>query len=382
MLDRALSALKPRCDEAEPLLQRWVEQPSYTRSRDDVDKMGELLVEGFRPTGMRVLRQPGGEFGAHYAFFSAGWETDPERRVVLVGHHDTVFPPGTFDGYERDGDMARGPGVLDMKGGLVTVRTALCALADAGLLEAMPVALICVADEEVGSPDSAPFTAQHARGAQAALVFEAGREHDAIITRRKGTGAVQIRVTGKAAHAGNHHADGINAIWALSRVIDQVQQLTRYDAGVTVNVGTIRGGSSKNTVPADAECEVDFRFERAADGDSMAGQIEGIARAACLQLKAEASVVGGVRRPPLERTPASAALCAQYASAARSAGLGAEEAGLLGGGSDANNVAALGVPAIDGLGPRGRGFHTHDEYIEVSSLPLRAEALLRFFCVR
>ncbi|HMR80957.1 MAG TPA: M20/M25/M40 family metallo-hydrolase, partial [Polyangiaceae bacterium] len=94
------------------------------------------------------------------------------------------------------------------------------------------------------------------------------------------------------------------------------------------------------------------------------------------------SVVGGVRRPPLERTPASAALCAQYASAAQAAGLGAEEAGLLGGGSDANNVAALGVPAIDGLGPRGRGFHTHDEYIEVSSLALRAEALLRFFCMR
>jgi glutamate carboxypeptidase len=379
MLDRARRALKPRCDEAEPLLRRWVEQSSYTRSREDVDRMGRLLVQGLEPTGMQVLGRDGGDFGTHFGFFTPAWQ-GAARRTVLVGHHDTVFPPGTFEGYQREGDIARGPGVLDMKGGLVAVRTALCALADAELLDALPVALICVADEEVGSPDSASFTAEHARGAHAALVFEAGRAHDAIITRRKGTGALHIRVQGKAAHAGNFHADGVNAIWALARIVDQVQALTRYEQGVTVNVGTIRGGSSKNTVPADAECEVDFRFERAADGAAMAGQVESIARAVCAQLDAQVSVSGGVRRPPLERTQASAALFAKYAAAAQAAGLGGGEAGLLGGGSDANNVAALGVPAIDGLGPRGRGFHTHDEFIEVSSLSLRAQALVRFLC--
>ncbi len=380
MLDNALAALKPRIEEAEPLLRQWVEQASYTRSRDDVNKMGELLVAGMQATGMQVVRQSSEEFGDHLAFLSPAWEAATSGRILLVGHHDTVFPPGSFEGYRRDGDIARGPGVLDMKGGLVTVRTALSALADVGMLTTLPVALVCVADEEVGSPESAAFTAQLAKGASLALVFEAGRAQDAIITRRKGTGGMQLAVQGKAAHAGNHHADGVNAIWALSRIVDGAQALTDYDAGVTVNVGTIAGGTSKNTVPGEATCEIDFRFERAKDGEAVAAEIRKLAETVCEALGAQVVVQGGVRRPPLERTEASAALYARYASAARAAGLGDVEAKLLGGGSDANNVAALGVPAIDGLGPRGRGFHTPDEFIEVSSLALRSEALLRFVC--
>ncbi|MEZ4223947.1 MAG: M20 family metallopeptidase [Polyangiaceae bacterium] len=377
MLERAMAFLPTRVAQAEPLLRRWVEQSSYTADVKDVNAMGRLLLDAFAETGMRVQVEPGREYGDHLGLFTPAWDSGASR-VLLVGHHDTVFPRGSFVGYRRDGELARGPGVLDMKGGLVTVRTALCALADAGVLAELPVGLICVADEEVGSPESAAFTATNAKGATAALVFEAGRAEDAIITRRKGTGSVQLRVRGKAAHAGNQHADGVNAIWALSRIVDRVQALTDYQRGVTVNVGTIAGGTSKNTVPAEARIEIDLRFETAADGDRVVAEIETLAQQVAAEFGAHAELGGGIRRPPLERTDASVALFQRYAVCARAAGLGAPEAGLLGGGSDANNVAALGVPAIDGLGPRGRGFHTHDEFIEVPSLALRSEALLRF----
>jgi glutamate carboxypeptidase len=240
------------------------------------------------------------------------------------------------------------------------------------------VALICVGDEEIGSSDSAPLTARWAMGASAALVFEAGRARDAIITQRRGTGAVKLGVRGKAAHAGNHHADGINAIWALARLVDAAQRLTDYERGVTLNVGVIQGGSSKNTVPEHAEAQLDLRFTRSLDGEQLMEQLKAQAAQLADETGAEFSIEGGIRRPPLEKTEASSQLYARYAACARESGLEDVESPLLGGGSDANNIAALGVPAIDGLGPRGAGFHTHDEYIEPSSLPLKTAALLRF----
>ncbi|RMH43847.1 MAG: M20 family peptidase [Deltaproteobacteria bacterium] len=342
--------------------------------------MGALLRDAFGAVdGLRGDVRPGGDgSGDHLWWRTAAWDRTAAGRVLLVGHHDTVFPPGTFEGWRVDGDLARGPGVLDMKGGIAVVYTALAALADAGALASLPVAFVSVADEEVGSPDSRPLLEEIARGAACALVFEAGRAGDAIITRRKGTGGLTVEVHGRAAHAGNHHADGINAIWALARFVDAAQRQTDYDRGVTVNVGVIAGGTSRNTVPARAECGVDLRFVRAEDGRDVVDRLRAIAGEIAADTGARFDVRGGVRRPPLERTPESVALYERYARAARASGLGDAECDLIGGGSDANTISALGVPCIDGLGPRGAGFHTHDEYIELSSLPLRTEALLRF----
>jgi glutamate carboxypeptidase len=181
-----------------------------------------------------------------------------------------------------------------------------------------------------------------------------------------------------AAHAGNHHQDGVNAIWVLARFIDAVQQLTDYDLGVTVNVGTIQGGEARNTVPHTATCGIDLRFVRVQDGERAVAEMHRLADEIGTAMRATLRLEGGIRRPALERTEASAALCQRYAACARAACLGDGEADLIGGGSDASTVSALGVPAIDGLGPRGKGFHTSSEYIEVSSLPLRIDALVRF----
>ncbi len=377
ILQSALASLQPRYDEMLPLLERWVRTNSYSDNIAGVNAAGELLVEGFDLNGLTFSRRPGNGVGDHLVWRTKSWSERPEARMLLIGHHDTVFPPGTFDVWERSGDRLRGPGVLDMKGGLVVVRTVLAALADCGALADVPLALVSVGDEEIGSFDSMEFVQELARGARAALVFEAGRATDAIITQRKGTGRVVLRVAGNAAHAGNHHDEGINAIWALARLVDAAQSLTDYDAGTTVNVGLINGGTSANTVPASAECSIDFRFVRKAEGQRV---VEGLRDASAKvgdAFGAAVTVEGGIRRQPLVRNEASLALYRTYAACAKAVGMAHDECPLIGGGSDANTVSAVGVPAIDGLGPRGKGFHTTDEYIEVPTLPLRAEALLR-----
>jgi glutamate carboxypeptidase len=340
-LDSALSDLRTRGPEMLALARTWVEINSYTSNIVGVNAVGQQLAESFVMSSLSCTPIPGGDaFGTHLVWKTAAAAT--AAPILLIGHHDTVFPQGHFEGWVEDGGRVTGPGVLDMKGGLAIIRTTLAVMDAAGALAGLPLVVISVADEEVGSPSSAPHLRELATGASCALVFESGRANDMIITRRKGVGAMTVVAHGKAAHAGNNHKDGANAIWALARFITAAQQLTSYERGITVNVGQISGGTSKNTVPERAECSLDIRYET------------------------------------VERSAASAALRDEYAACARASGLGDGEAPLLGGGSDANTVAPLGVPAIDGLGPRGAGFHTTSEYVETASFVPKAEALLRF----
>jgi len=188
---------------------------------------------------------------------------------------------------------------------------------------------------------------------------------------------------GKAAHSGNNHVDGANAIWGLARFVDAAQNLTDYARGVTVNVGQISGGTSKNTVPERAECKLDLRYQTVADAEALVEALKTAAVAAQAAVKGVTlELQGGINRLPLERSEASARLRDEYAACARASGLGDGEAPLLGGGSDANTVAPLGVPAIDGLGPRGAGFHTSTEYVELDTFVPKTEALVRFLLGR
>ncbi len=373
-LDAAIASIHARAGEMHYLARSWVEVNSYTANVDGVNRVGGMLREAFALPSLALTAIPGGpQYGDHLVWRTAA----PGAPILLIGHHDTVFPPGHFEGWREDGNRAVGPGALDMKGGLAIIRTALATLDELGVLAKLPIVVVCVADEEVGSPSSAPHLRELAKGAACALVFESGRAADAIITRRKGVGAMTVTAHGKAAHAGNNHKDGANAIWALAKFVDAAQQLTDYGKGMTVNVGQLTGGTSKNTVPELATCSLDLRYETVADAEALVAALRAAAAAAAIP-GVRIEVSGGANRLPLERTDASAALRDEYAACAKAAGLGHGEASLLGGGSDANTVAPLGVPAIDGLGPRGAGFHTTTEYVELDTFGPKAEALLRF----
>jgi glutamate carboxypeptidase len=383
ILSRALEWLKGQQSPMEGLIEELVDVSSHTPDLDGVTRVAHLYAEATRHlcrghlAGGQVA-SPGGQAGAHVVFATPG-----DHAVLLVGHHDTVFPKATFAGFREDGELLRGPGVLDMKGGLVVISYALAALAEAGVLEKIPLRVVSVSDEETGSLEGRQLVLEAARQASCALVFESGRVNDQIVTRRKGIAGLTVTAHGRAAHAGNAHQEGINAIWALSRFVDAAQKMTDYERGVTVNVGKLSGGIGKNTVPDRAEAMVDFRFLTAGDGEAVLAAMREAATAAAASVTgARLEVGGGISRVPLERTEASARLLAEYGACARAAGLGSDEAPLIGGGSDANTVAAVGVPAIDGLGPRGKGFHTVDEFVERASLLPKTEALVRFLVAR
>lgn len=360
-------------------IERLVSINSYTANKAGGDRVGELLSESFAALGLSCERVASRTYADHLVFKTPRAAADPTGAIVLVGHHDTVFPPGTFEGFERDDRIARGPGVLDMKGGIVVMLEALRAIREAGGLDELPLVAVIVGDEEVGSSEGRPVIQAHASAAKAALVFEAGRAADKIITCRKGTGSAKVVAHGRAAHAANGHKDGINAIWALARFVDRAQAITDYARGITVNVGVVSGGEAKNTVPDRAECQIDFRFETMADAEATLSALRRAAEEAAASLPgARLELTVGSQRMPLERTPENVALCAAYAAHARAVGLGGEEAALIAGGSDASSTSALGVPSIDGLGPRGSGFHTKDERIEIASLEPKALALARY----
>ncbi|MGZ3477975.1 MAG: M20 family metallopeptidase [Polyangiales bacterium] len=363
----AASWLGDKLPAIEEELAALVEINSFTDHREGGQKVGELLRRCFAIDGLACKTVESTRYADHLVF------SHGKPGVALVGHLDTVFPPGVFEGYRRDGDLRRGPGVLDMKSGLLVVSWALRALAaTTGLPD---VRVVVVSDEEVGSPEGQGVIRDAIAGTSSCLVFESGRAGDAIITRRKGTGFVRATAHGVAAHAGNAHKEGKNAIWALARFVDRVQSLTDYARGVTVNVGTIAGGTSKNTVPERAEAHVDLRFETVADAEELVAKVRAIGSDV---EGTRIEIDGGVARLPMEATEESRALMQAYAECARASGLGALEAALIGGGSDASTSSAMGIASIDGLGPRGKGFHTKDEQVEIATLIPKAQALARF----
>jgi glutamate carboxypeptidase len=368
--------LDDRLPEMEGALSALVNVNSFTDNVEGGNRVGELLRGIFTIPGLDCEVVKSERYASHLVFRSAG--RVGAKPVGLIGHLDTVFPPGKFEGYRVDGELRRGPGVLDMKGGLVVIAWALKSLAQQGLgLNGLPpLRIIIVSDEEIGSFEGAPIIRRELEHAQAALVFESGRANDAIVTSRKGTGNLDVTARGKAAHAGNNHQDGANALWALSRFIDKAQGLTDYARGVTVNVGKVVGGQGKNTVPDLATAELDLRFVTKTDAEWLVQSLYDAAASAAASVPGTSlHCVGGANRLPMERTEGNVKLYEAYAPLAKQFGLEASESARVGGGSDACTTSAMGVPSIDALGPRGRGFHTRDEYIEVKTMVPRAQAL-------
>ncbi|MFV2067753.1 MAG: M20/M25/M40 family metallo-hydrolase [Pirellulales bacterium] len=380
-----------------PWLQRLVEQSSHTAARDDVERAAGLVEAMAVDIGLSCTgyRDPNGVYADHRIYASPATGPD-DRAVALVGHCDTVHSTSSdFAGFHRDAvdaasrnDRARGPGVLDMKSGLSVVLFAIRAIQRTApkAFASLKLRFVCNTDEEAGSPSSQALFADLAPRTSEALVFEGGREGDRIITARKGTAGYRLTVVGREAHAGNDHAAGINAIHLLARLIPSIEALTDYAQGATANVGTIRGGTAKNTVPGQAQCTIDVRTTTrgaARDVDAALRQLAGDPLASVADLpprlaEAEVQIEGGIRRPPMESSSASEQLRERYEVHARLANLGTGRAPLQGGGSDANLLAAAAVPVIDGLGPYGKGMHTADEWISLESLRRRTQALATF----
>lgn len=378
-----------------PLLRRLVDQPSHTHAKDDVEAAARLLDAEAEALGLRIERVPdaSGAFADHRVYATPATRDD-DRTLVLVGHVDTVYPRSMgFLRMTRDdgpagpetGDVIRGPGVLDMKSGLTAMLFALRALraAEPERWARLRLRLVVVSDEEVGSPSSAPLYERMASRLRAGLVFESGRVGDRIVTSRAGSGSFEFVVRGRAAHAGNQHAQGINAIAVLARLVIGAEALTDYSRGILVNVGLVSGGTAKNTVPDEARCVIDSRFLTVADAHEVVARLRALAadpfgdevgvperlREAKVELR------GGIARPPMEVIAGTQALRLRYEAHAAAAGLQVGEAPRQGGGSDANLLAALGVPCIDGLGPAGEHFHNPGEWSSLASLRRRTQAL-------
>lgn len=291
---------------------------------------------------------------------------DGSPRVLLLGHHDTVWPLGSLvtHPFTVDGDVLRGPGCFDMKAGVVMAIHAAAHLADA-------VTILITGDEEIGSPSSRALIEEEATGRLAALVLEASSDGGALKTERKGVSLYQVRAVGRAAHAGLEPHRGVNATIELAHQILAVSALADSERGTTVTPTLLSAGTATNTVPAAGEFAVDVRVR---DGREQA-RVDAAIRALTPVLpQSRLEVTGGPNRPPLHAA-ASAALFGRAAAVAAELGLPALAAGSVGGASDGNFTAGVGTPTLDGLGAVGAGAHADHEHVLVAELPRRTALL-------
>lgn len=289
------------------------------------------------------------------------------RRVVLLGHFDTVWPVGTTSQMPveiRDGRL-HGPGTLDMKAGLVIAMLA-GALA-APRLRTLQLRYLFTTDEEVGSQTSRALIEDEARRSDAVLVFEPSLPGGALKTARKGVGTFRLEAHGISAHAGIAPQDGASAITEMARQILALQALQASERGTTINTGVVSGGSRSNVVAEFAAADIDVRVAQA---DERARIEQAVAAITSHDSRVRVQWSGGFERPPLERGPHVARLFALARSAGERLGLEVRE-GSTGGASDGNFTAALGVPTLDGLGADGEGAHARHEHVDIASLPDR-----------
>ena len=295
---------------------------------------------------------------------------------LFLGHVDTVFPEGTAAKrpfkLDREADRAYGPGVCDMKSGVVILKNVLETLITSGT-ELPDLVVLLNGDEEIGSPTSRELIEDAAREATACFVLEPGRQGGELVIARKGVGIYELIVSGQAAHAGSNHQDGVSAIEELTYKIQDVHKLTDYEQGITLNVGVIAGGERPNIVADNARAEIDLRIVKAEQAEEIGKQLKAIAAKEYLP-GAKTILKGGLNRPPMERSQQSEQFFNIFAEVGKSLGLELEEK-LTGGASDGNFVSGLGVPTLDSLGAVGGGNHSDQEYIELSTLVERAQVL-------
>ncbi|HUY81651.1 MAG TPA: M20 family metallopeptidase [Acidobacteriaceae bacterium] len=369
-----LKAARSRQKHLLALLQALVEIESPTDEKAAVDRCVDFTAKAATTLGARIRRHRSRTAGDILeARFDPPSVRHSAKPILLLGHLDTVWPLGTLAHmpYRLHKGRVWGPGTLDMKAGVAMALTALDILRSHGL-QTRPVILLLVSDEETGSHASRALTEKIARRCESVYVLEPAQGLEgAYKTARKGIANYRVHVTGVAAHSGVSFEQGHSAIAELARQVAVIEGCTNLKRGITVNVGTIQGGTRSNVVAAEAWAEVDVRFPRAADFPALDRRI----RSLRVQDKhCVLKVEGGLNRPPMERTPATIALYRRAEAAASALGLGLNEAAT-GGGSDGNFTSALGVPTLDGMGAVGEGAHARHESVVHKHLAPRTALL-------
>lgn len=356
----------------------WVRQESQSQDAAGVNAMMDLVAAEVADQGIAVERIAGREGLGDHLVLRAGPQNG-QAPVLVLSHLDTVHPKGTLNGplpLRIEGDRFYGPGLYDMKAGAWMALQAFREALAEGLLS-RPVTFIFTADEEIGSPTSRALIEAEAKGARAALITEPARHGGKIVTARKGTASFEMEIEGRAAHAGVNHALGRSALREAAHQVLTLEGMTDYEAGTTINVGQLKGGTVTNVVPQFASLKIDGRVSSLAAGEDLVRRVLALTpRTPDTVLK----IRGGMNRPPYEKTPEVAALFEHAKALAAGIGFTLEDVPMTGGGSDGNFTAALGVPTLDGLGIDGDGAHTLQEHGLISSIAPRQalmKALLR-----
>ena len=367
LLDYCQSEMRPMLQ----CLRQTVEIESPSSSKPGVDRLARFIAKECRQCAgkTRLLKHP----VAGSAVLAEFWaDKRNQKPILLLGHLDTVWEIGTLAQmpFRVRGGRAFGPGILDMKSGIVIGLWAIRALQALKISPTGPIHFFLNSDEEVSSVAFRKELLTEARRARAVLVLEPAAAGGALKTARKGVGEFKITVHGRSAHAGVNPVAGVNAISELTRQLWRVEAMARPRQGLTVNVGRIEGGTRSNVVPERATAWIDARIPRLRDRGVIEHQVRGLKPC---HPEARLEIEGGINRPPMERKMA-VVIFRKARVLGRAMGIDLNEAST-GGGSDGNLTAALGVPTLDGLGAVGDGAHARHEHILISELPRRAALL-------
>lgn len=372
----------PETEELVRGMMEWVDVETPSSDPDAVNNLVDLVESQFAQTGAEIERISGKEAGYGDILIARSRPLkEGEKQILVLGHLDTVHPHGsikknTYGPNDNDPNMVHGPGTYDMKGGAYLAYHAFKKLMVQGGKSELPITIMLVPDEEVSSPFSRKYIAREAKKSALGLVMEGARDNGEVVSARKGVGNYQISVKGIPAHAGNHHKEGANAIVEMAQQIKKLAALTDYDRGITVNVGTVKGGSTRNTVAEKCSIEVNVRVTRPEDAVEIDKKIKSLTTN---DPRTDIKIRGGMMRPPMPKTEATTKLLDQMKRIGRLSGHEVKDVPMVGGGSDANLVAAEGVPVIDGLGPKGHDDHTAREYILKDSMKPRADFMLNLY---
>ena len=364
---RRLRYFQAKQPEMVQTIREFVEIESPSDNKAATDRMGMFLAEEFRRIGGTVNVHPADWHGDNLQVSFPG--NNSAKPVLLLGHFDTVYPLGTLVTMPcvLDGDRLHGPGVLDMKSGIALMLYTIEALRNWHRALPRPVTVFLVSDEEIGSESSRTITESLARESAAVLVLEPGAGL-AVKTARKGVGEYTLKVKGVAAHAGLDPGKGHSAIVELARQIMAVSKFNDLRRGLSVNVGLIQGGTRTNVIAAEASARVDVRIKNVKQAAVIDRRLHSLKP---FDRRCQLEISGGINRLPMERNQGVIALYKKARELAAQIGWNLQEAAV-GGGSDGNFTAGIGIPTLDGMGGVGEGAHAVHEHILVSELPRRA----------